>query len=213
MNVIYKDESIIVVVKEPGLLSTDEPGGVPDAVREYLGNPKADVRTVHRLDRVVGGLMVLALTPEAASYLSREIREDRFEKEYLAVLHGAPEQPAGRLRDYLARNPAERKTYVVNQPGKDAREALLDYVALSETDNLTLVRIHLITGRTHQIRAQFSSRGLPLWGDRKYSLLQDEGTIALWSCMLNFTHPSTHKSMHFELEPPDHAPWSLFRNA
>lgn len=210
MKVIYEDDSIIVVVKEPGMLSTDEPGGVPEAVRKYLKDENASVRTVHRLDRVVGGLMVLARTARSASALSADIRENRFEKEYLAVLHGTPSEPAGRLRDLLARDPAERKTYVTDQPGKDAREAILDYCVLAEAEDCTLVRIHLLTGRTHQIRAQFSSRSLPLWGDRKYSTLADDGPIALWSCMLSFQHPRTRKQLHFELQPPKIEPWTQF---
>ena len=91
MELVYTDADVVVCVKPPRVLSTDEPGGVPELVRQALGKADADIRTVHRLDRVVGGLMVLARNPAAASDLSRQIREGRFEKNYLAVLHGAPE--------------------------------------------------------------------------------------------------------------------------
>ena len=209
MELIYQDRDIVVCVKPPRVLSTDEPGGVPDLVRIALNDPKANVRTVHRLDRVVSGLMVLARNAKAASELSRQIREDEFEKEYLAVIHGRPESDSGTFRDLLLRNKQERKTYIVTEPGKDVQEAILDYQLLTQAENLSRVRIQLRTGRTHQIRAQFSGRGLPLVGDRKYSLLEDECEIALWSYRLAFRHPYSGKPMEFVLEPPAVYPWTV----
>ena len=200
----------MVSVKPAGVLSTDEPGGMPELARAALGEPQGCVRTVHRLDRVVSGLMVLARTPEAASQLSRQIREQRFEKEYLAVLHGCPQAPEGALRDLLRRDKAERKTYVTEVPGKDVQEAILSYRLLGSCTGLSQVHIRLQTGRTHQIRAQFSARGLPLVGDRKYSLLDDGCPIALWSHCLRFCHPVSGKPMTFRLEPPPIFPWTLF---
>lgn len=209
MELIYQDKDIVVCIKPARVLSTDEPGGMPELVREALGDPKGDVRTVHRLDRVVSGLMVLARSAEAASELSRQIREQEFDKEYLAVLHGHPEAENGTLRDLLMRNKPERKTYVVTEMAKGVQEAILDYWVLKETEELSRVRIHLQTGRTHQIRAQFSSRGLPLVGDRKYSLLEDNCEIALWSCRLAFTHPTTGEKLEFYKEPPAVYPWTV----
>ena len=110
MEFLYQDDAIVVCVKPARVLSTDEPGGMPELVRQALGDPKADVRTVHRLDRVVSGLMVLARSAQAASELSRQIREDQFQKEYLAVVHGCPPSPTGTLTDLLLRNKQERKT-------------------------------------------------------------------------------------------------------
>lgn len=208
MDILYHDDAIVVCVKPPRVLSTDEPGGMPELVRQALNLPSHQVRTVHRLDRVVSGLMVLAITPEAASELSRQIREDRFQKEYLAVIHGCSEEKAGTLRDLLLRNKQERKTYIVKEPEKGVQEAILHYQVLSSRENLTKVRIQLVTGRTHQIRAQFSGRGLPLVGDRKYSLLEDNCEIALWSYRLGFCHPVTGKPMEFTLEPPAVYPWN-----
>ena len=208
MDILYHDDAIVVCVKPPRVLSTDEPGGMPELVRQVLNLPSHQVRTVHRLDRVVSGLMVLAVTPEAASELSRQIREDCFQKEYLAVIHGCPEEKAGTLQDLLLRNKQERKTYIVSEPGKGVQEAILHYQVLSSRENLTKVRIQLVTGRTHQIRAQFSGRGLPLVGDRKYSLLEDNCEIALWSYRLGFCHPATGKPMEFTLEPPAVFPWN-----
>lgn len=209
MQILYQDEEIILCVKPPRVLSTDEPGGMPELLREALGEPKADIRTVHRLDRVVSGLMVLAKNVAAASELSRQIRDGQFEKSYLAVLHGVPKEPEALLRDLLLRDKRERKTYVVSEPGKGVQEALLRYRLLSEGEGMSKVSIELLTGRTHQIRAQFSSRGMPLVGDRKYSTLEDDCEIALWSWKLGFTHPTTGKKLSFELPPPEAYPWSV----
>lgn len=208
MELIYQDRDIIVCVKPPRVLSTDEPGGVPELVREALGDLQANVRTVHRLDRVVSGLMVLARSAKAASELSRQIREGIFQKEYLAVVHGKPEE-TGTLKDLLLRNKQERKTYIVTAPGKDVQEAVLHYQRLNSAEDLSRVRIQLETGRTHQIRAQFSGRGMPLVGDRKYSLLEEDCEIALWSYRLAFAHPYSGKPMEFTLEPPESYPWTV----
>ena len=209
MNFLYLDDDIVVAVKPPRVLSTDEPGGMPELVRQALGDPKADVRTVHRLDRVVAGLMVLARSAEAASELSRQIREQTFEKEYMAVVHGCPAEEKGLYRDLLLRDKQERKTYVVTELQKGVQEAILTYQVQAKTDGLTRVRIQLQTGRTHQIRAQFSGRGMPLAGDRKYSLLEDNCEIALWSYRLAFAHPTTGSPMEFVLEPPEVYPWTV----
>ncbi len=210
MDIIYQDGSIVVCIKPPRVLSTDEPGGMPDLVRQALGDEKADVRTVHRLDRVVSGLMVLARNGQAAAELSRQIRDNQFEKEYLAVVHGHPTDTEGTLTDLLLRNKQERKTYVVHEPGKGVQEAILQYRVTGKTDALSRLRINLITGRTHQIRAQFSSRGLPLVGERKYAVLEDTCEIALWSYRLAFIHPATAEKMEFIQPPPGCYPWNEF---
>ena len=208
MELLYVDQDIVLCLKPPRVLSTDEPGGVPELVREALGDPNGDVRTVHRLDRVVSGLMVLARSAQAASELSRQIRDGEFDKEYLAIVHGCPEE-AGTLRDLLLRDKRERKTYVVQELAKGVQEAILEYRRLSCKDGMSRVAIKLITGRTHQIRAQFSGRGMPLVGDRKYSTLEDPCEIALWSHKLSFTHPTTGESMCFTAPPPEVFPWNI----
>ena len=209
MDFIYQDPHIVVCVKPARVLSTDEPGGMPELVRQALGDPAADVRTVHRLDRVVSGLMVLARSAQTASELSRQIREDQFQKEYMAVIHGHPETPQGTMTDLLLRDKQERKTYIVQEPAKGVQEAILHYQVISSAEEFSRVRIQLVTGRTHQIRAQFSGHGMPLVGDRKYSTLEDPCEIALWSCRLAFTHPVTGKPMEFSLEPPEIYPWTV----
>lgn len=210
MDIVYQDAHIVVCIKPPRVLSTDEPGGMPELVRQALGNPAGEVRTVHRLDRVVSGLMVLARSAQAASELSRQIRENQFEKEYLAVVHGILPSRTGRMTDLLLRNKQERKTYIVQEPAKGVQEAILDYQAEACHDGLSRVRIQLITGRTHQIRAQFSGRGYPLVGDRKYATLEDPCEIALWSYRLGFRHPVSGEVMEFTMAPPDTYPWSSF---
>ena len=162
MKILYTDNDIVVCVKPIGILSTDEAGGMPELLREELKLKTAEVRTVHRLDRVVGGLMVFARSQASAASLSRQISERSFEKEYLAVVHGKPEKESGVLEDLLFRDSAENKTYVVKRMRKGVRPAALEYTVLGQKEHLSLVRIHLLTGRTHQIRAQFSSRAMPL---------------------------------------------------
>lgn len=215
MDILYQDDALIVCVKPFRVLSTDEPGGMPDLIREALGQPHAKVRAVHRLDQVVGGLMVYGLSAHAASELSRQIRENTFAKEYQAVVHWRPREDQGTFRDLLGRNEKTRKTYVTRTPAKGVQEAVLHYQLLDNRQGFSLVQIQLETGRTHQIRAQFSARGLPLAGDRKYSRYPDpkDWQIALWSSHLSFTHPETGEAMDFRLPPPETEPWTLFQDA
>ena len=211
MELLYSDNFIAVCVKPAGVLSTDEPGGAPGLLRFALGGPGASVFTVHRLDRVVGGLLLLARTKDAASALGKQVMDGRFRKAYLAAVHGTPEQPAGTFIDLLRRDRRECKTYIADAPGKDAREAISDYALLATAGDTSLLRITLRTGRTHQIRAQFAAHGLPLVGDRKYGTLTDgETPIALWSHSIAFFHPDTGASMDFTLPPPAVWPWTAF---
>ena len=209
MELIHVDKDIVVCVKPARVLSTDEPGGLPDLVREALGDPEADIRTVHRLDRVVSGVMVLARNAKAASELSRQIREDEFQKEYLAVVYGCPEEKAGTMKDLLWRDKARKMTMVADAPGKGVQEAVLDYRVLRSDAGMALVQVLLRTGRTHQIRVQFSSRAMPLIGERKYAVLEDPCEIALWSHRIGFTHPGTKKWVEFSQEPPVQYPWDV----
>ena len=209
MELVYTDADILVCLKPARVLSTDEPGGVPELAREALGDPTADVRTVHRLDRVVSGLMVLARNEKSASELSRQIRDGGFEKEYLAVIHGCPDEKSGTLRDLLGRDKARKMTYVAQVPAKGVQEAVLDYRVLNEACDMSRVQIRLHTGRTHQIRVQFASRAMPLVGERKYSERNDPCQIALWSYRISFTHPKTGEKMEFTHQPPDTYPWTV----
>ena len=207
MEIIYLDNDIVVCVKPARVLSTDEAGGLPELLRLELGDERAELRTVHRLDRVVGGLMVLARSASAAGELSAQIRDGRFQKRYAAVVHGDP-GPAGTMRDLLYRDKARRMTFVTDTPGKEAREAVLEYERLWSAQGMSRVDVRLITGRTHQIRCQFASRGFPLVGERKYSLLQDPCQIALWSAGLSFYHPATGRELGFSAQPNGSWPWN-----
>lgn len=209
MDILYIDEDILVCIKPARVLSTDEPGGLPSLLRQALGNPKEDIRTVHRLDRVVSGVMVLARNGKAASELSRQIREDEFEKEYLAVIHGSPKAEKGTLTDLLYRDKARRMTMVTQTPGKGVQEAILDYEIIRSTADVSRVKVLLRTGRTHQIRVQFSSRGMPLVGERKYAEVNDPCEIALWSHRIAFNHPITEQRVAFTHEPPARYPWTV----
>ena len=208
MEILYQDKDILVCIKPARVLSIDEPGGLPDLLREALGQPDGDIRTVHRLDRVVSGVMVLARNAKAASELSRQVREDEFQKEYLAIVHGTPEEKEGTLVDLLYRDKARKMTMVTQTPAKGVQEAILDYELLNSRDGMSRVRVLLRTGRTHQIRVQFSSRGMPLVGERKYAQQEDPCEIALWSHKIGFTHPVTGEYMVFSKEPENAYPWN-----
>lgn len=204
MEILYSDDRVVVCVKPEGVLSTDEPGGLPDLLRQSHGGP---IHTVHRLDQAVSGLIVLARTARAAADLSAQIREGSFEKQYLAVVHGQPPKQ-DTLHDLLVRDKTRRMTLVTDVPGKDAREAVLNYCVEAKNADMSRVRVNLITGRTHQIRVQFASRGWPLVGDRKYGVQDGAENIALWSCRLAFDHPRTGERMVFEMMPPKVFPWT-----
>ena len=209
MELLYSDDRVAVVVKPPGVLSTDEPGGMPALIRQALGGENTSVRSVHRLDRAVGGVMVYARTRRAASELSAQLREGLFHKQYLAVSAGVPEHLRGEMRDWLLRDTAAKKTLVVPETTPGAKEAMLSYARLSARNGMSLLSVSLHTGRTHQIRCQLSARGLPIWGDRKYGGPEGE-PIALWSCRISFLHPRTKERMAFIALPPPHEPWTDF---
>ena len=210
LEFLYCDKDIIVCLKPPGVLSTDEPGGMPALIRQQLGSEQEEVHTVHRLDRVVGGLMVFARTQEASAELGRQITDRSFDKLYLAVAHGCPKDAEGRFDDLLFRDTYKGMTYPVKRMRKGVRDAALEYSVLGEAEGLSLNRIHLLTGRTHQIRVQFSSRQMPLVGDKKYGAAGDDCPIALYSAYLSFHHPSNGDKLAFRSFPPETYPWNLF---
>ena len=205
MDIRYVDDHIVVCIKPENVLSTDEPGGLPELLRAELGG---EIRTVHRLDRMVSGLMVLARSKGAAAELTKQIMDKRFRKAYLAAVHGQMEQREGSYRDLMYRDKRECKSYVTETPGKGVQEALLDYKSLALREDRSLVRIVLQTGRTHQIRCQFAHHGHSLFGERKYDPHGDVCPLALFSAELGFMHPVTGEAMHFEAAPPETEPWT-----
>lgn len=208
IKILYDDNYITVCIKPSGVLSTDEEGGMPELLRNQLGC--RDIHTVHRLDRVVGGLMVFAKNRDVAASLGKQITAGTFEKEYLAIVHGHPEDTYGRFDDLLFRDTFKGMTYPVKRMRKGVREASLLYEVLGDNEDFSKVRVHLLTGRTHQIRVQFSSRRMPIFGDKKYGAAFDEGNIALYSAYLCFNHPVTGEQLEFSSEPPEVFPWNLF---
>ena len=198
MDILHQDKRILVAIKPAGVLSTDEPGGMPSLLRQHLGDEKACVRTVHRLDAAVSGVMVFARSVKAASLLSEQMRQRQFTKEYLAVVHGCP-PPTGELCDLLGRDKQRRITYVADAPGADVRQAKLGYQVLASCEGYSLVKVRLYTGRTHQIRVQFASRGFPLLGDHKYGSRDEATAPMLFSCCITF--PWQGKQLQFEKLP------------
>ena len=210
MKILFSDDRVIVCVKPAGVLSTDEPGGMPSLLRSEIGAPNAVVKSVHRLDRTVGGVMVYARTRRAASDLGRQITGGVFGKKYLAVVCGVPGKNSDTLRHWLLRDRTARRTIIVPEGTDGAQEAILDYTVLDTQDGLSLLSVRLHTGRTHQIRCQLAYIGCPIAGDRKYGLGAAGEYPALWSYEIRFMHPRTGKTMTFKSAPPDTEPWNRF---
>ena len=206
MELLYQDSQIVLCVKPAGLSSEAGAGSLPELLEDQLGRP---VFPVHRLDRNVGGVMVYARTRQAASALSQAVQAGNLQKEYLALIHGCPSQPAGTWEDLLWKDSAKNKVFVVRRMRKGVKAAKLAYRVLEEATPLTLVHIRLYTGRSHQIRVQFASRGFPLAGDHKYGSRDDIRSPALWSFRLTLPHPVTGETITC-LHPPEGDLWHTF---
>ena len=201
--IIHMDNDIIVCLKPAGLLSEGEgPESLLTVLSEQCGG---QVFPVHRLDRGAAGLMVFARNAKAAAGLSRAVQEKQLKKEYFALISGVPVEKEGEMCDFLFKDSRKGKVFAVKRPRKGVREARLTYRTLWSDGETSLVRVALDTGRTHQIRVQFSSRGMPLWGDGKYGS-RVKGELALFSCGLGFPHPKTGEMMQFEAKPAGQ-PW------
>ncbi len=191
MEILYSDKNLIVCIKEVGFDSENQ---VREILREQL---RTEVFAVHRLDKNVGGVMVYARNKAAAAELSRIIQEGRMIKEYVAKVHGAPPKE-GVLEDLLFKDSRKNKVFVVKRQRAGVKKASLEYVRLTEGEE-ALVRIRLHTGRSHQIRVQFASRGYPLIGDHKYGSKSEVLSPMLYSCKLSF--PYKGKEVSFESMP------------
>ena len=191
MQILYSDREIVVCVKPVGLDSEHQ---IPEALIEILGGT---VFPIHRLDKNVGGVMVYARTKGAAAALSRAVQEGTMVKEYVAMVHGTPPDQ-GDWQDLLWKDSGKNKVFVVKRERKGVKKARLEFQRLSEGEN-SLVRIRLHTGRSHQIRVQFASRGFPLVGDKKYGGRDEHTAPMLFSCCLTFHHKG--KPLRFEQLP------------
>ena len=189
IDILYKDQSVIVCLKRPGELSQAGKEGEKSLLTELEREVGGTVYPVHRLDRETGGVMVYARTKKAAAVLSAAIQEHKLQKEYVCIVRGAPAEENGDYRDLLLHDKQRNKTFVVNRMRGGVKEARLSYRVLEKNDVHALIRVALQTGRTHQIRVQFASRKTPLVGDGKYG--GGSGELALWSCALSFPHPDT----------------------
>lgn len=221
LNVVYEDNHIIVVIKPQNIPTQEDESHDKDLltmVKEYIkvkenkpGN--VYVGLVHRLDRVTGGLMVFAKTSKAASRLTQEMHTEDFQKRYLAVVVGKPREKRGKLINYLQKNARTNTVQVVPELTTNAKRAELEYEVLEQKEKVALVNIHLLTGRSHQIRVQMKHIGCPVYGDVKYGgdKLAKGHNLALWAFELKFVHPTTKENMTFKCYPPeDIVPWNVF---
>ena len=210
IDIVYEDEYIIVVNKPVGLSSQkDEQQSM---VMELELLKSQTIYPVHRLDKMVSGLIVYARDSKTAGKLSKAVANSFFEKDYLAVVENTYEDNKGSLTDLLFYDRKKNKSFVVNRERNGVKEARLTYMVLDQKDNKALVKVHLLTGRTHQIRVQFANSGHPLCGDGKYGSKDNHCTVALHSHTLTFKHPVTNRLMYFQSYPEIKYPWNLFEN-
>ena len=215
INIIYEDNHLLVVEKPINIPTQEDNTKDKDLLtilKEYIKekyNKPGNVYLglVHRLDRPVGGIMVFARTSKAAARLSEQVRNKTFKKTYNAVVIGNINKE-GKLKDYLLKD--EKKNIV--KVDKNGKEAILNFKKLNFKDNMSLVKINLETGRSHQIRVQMSHYGYPLFGDQKYNKTSKVGEqIALFSKKIEFIHPTTNEKLVFELDLPNRYPFTIFK--
>ncbi len=217
MNVIYEDNHLLVVEKPYGVPSQADETGDADMLsicKAYIKeryNKPGDVYLglVHRLDRPTRGLMVFARTSKAAARLSEQIKSGEFQKTYLAVLTAAPEKESGELWDWLIKDEKERTARISDEGEQGAKSAGLRYEVLDKKEGLCLVRVALLTGRFHQIRAQFAHRGCAVYGDMKYGRRETKDKLALFAADLSFLHTTKGERLEFSIIPSHH-PFNLF---
>ena len=205
MEILFEDKEIVVCIKPVGVLSQADASGRENMINLLTKHCNGSVYPLHRLDKEVSGVMVYAKQPQAAAYLSREIAQHKFIKEYIALVKGTPTPNEGQLRDLLFKDSRKNKSFVVDRLRKGVKEALLEYRVLTQTQidsqTYSTVWVRLHTGRTHQIRVQFASRKHPLAGDRKYGANDTFTGLGLWSYQITFTHPKTRETLNFNQIP------------
>lgn len=218
INILYEDNHLLVVVKPSNIPTCKDESNDKDLLtilKEYIKETKQKpgnvyLGLVHRLDRPVSGIMVFAKTSKCAERLAKQIQENKFNKTYHAVICGKVKNK-DTLKDYLVKDESNHTSKVTT---KDlGKEAILNYEKVLEKDNLTLVKINLLTGRHHQIRVQFSSRFTPLYGDHKYNkdfINDKKEDIALIASSLSFYHPINKNLLKFNIDLPKKYPWNIF---
>lgn len=198
MEILFEDKDLIVCIKERGVLSQEGKEGEKTMTSLLSMQTGREVYPVHRLDKEVGGVMVFAKNQKAAAALSSQVTDRTMEKEYITLIDGCPEEKEGTMEDLLFFDRSKNKSFTVKKERRGVKKALLSYRVLDQKDGLSLVRVKLHTGRTHQIRVQFASRKMPIVGDRRYGSKRESKIIALWSCYISFVHPVTKERMTFE---------------
>jgi len=204
MKILFEDKDIVVCIKPHGVISQSSPDG-KDMINLLMTQLNCDIFPVHRLDRETGGVMVYAKNSKSAAKLCSDVSNRKINKEYMAVVHNNFPYEKGELRDLLFRDKNRNKSYVVKRIRKGVKEAVLNFEkignAVTQFGELTLLKIALVTGRTHQIRVQFTSRGYPLLGDKRYGAKDNFDNLALCSYKLKLNHPTTGEKMIFSSEP------------
>ncbi len=212
MKILFEDKNIVVCLKPAGILSQSGEG--KDMISMLNGHfmqngENAEAFPVHRLDRETAGVMVYAKNSKSAAALSKQIEQNAVKKHYYAVVKGVPEEKNGVMKDLLFRDKQKNKSYTVKRMRKGVREASLEYEVIGENGGFSMVDILLHTGRTHQIRVQFSSRKMPLYGDGRYG--GGGGNLALFAHTLEFRHPVSGENLVFSDKPDMTAqPWNMF---
>ena len=207
MKIIFEDENIVVCIKPVGIASQNDK--VQDMVKLLEQQLGSMIFPVHRLDTAVGGTMVFAKNQKPAANLSKQIQDGTFKKKYLAVVSGRPEADSAVLEDLLFKDSSKNKSYVVKRERKGVKKAKLKYELVSYAENMSLLKILLYTGRSHQIRVQFASRKMPLIGDGKYGSKDNRCSVALWSNEITFKW--NFKDVSFSSYPDSKQfPWNLF---
>ena len=220
MKILFEDKYLLVCEKPVGVESQVSCSGKDDMIT-LLSHYRAEkgegsyVGLVHRLDTATGGAMIYSKREDMTGKLSALVQSGDYKKTYLAVVHGVPEEKEGEMRDLLYHDKQKNKSFVVAKKRAGVKEALASYRLLGTVereggDVMSLVEVELITGRTHQIRVQFSSRKMPLVGDGKYGSRDNKVTCALWSHKVEFTHPVTKKGIEITSCPEDVYPWNMF---
>lgn len=200
MEIIFQDKDIVVAIKPPEVLSQGDEKGRLNAIDILSQMTNSAIFPVHRLDKGVGGVMVFAKNSKAAAILSKQVTERTMSKTYLAVVHGEIKEDKAVLEDLLFFDRKKNKSFVVKRERNGVKKALLEYECLEKSADKNLVKVNLITGRTHQIRVQFASRGNSLYGDRRYGAKDDAKEIALFSNEISFNHPSSKEKLTFSAE-------------
>lgn len=196
MKILYEDKNIVVVVKPPEILSqfSETEENAVTILKEMTGS---EIFVISRLDRNVGGVMLYAKNQKSAADLTRQMQSGDFKKEYIAAVYGCPEEDKGEFHDLLFKDSRKNKSFVVKKERKGVKKASLEYEVIEKREDISIVKIHLHTGRTHQIRVQFSSRRMPLVGDGKYGAKDNLKNIGLFCREISFLNPATKERMSF----------------